>query len=137
MASLQPPPDLAPPATPWAGQVQAIEDRLLELDEALRGQDAARIDEATLALQKGLADALAAFRSARQAGQDPLTPDLRQKLSLAQIRLTTLQTSVHLASASMRRTLDVLFPPGADGVPVATSSAPRTVAAAALNAYRG
>lgn len=125
------------PCAAWPEQVQRIEDRLSDLDAALRGQDPGQVESAAIALQKGLAEALAAYRSARLEGRDPLTPALRQKLALAQMRVSALQTSVHLAGASMQRTLGALFPSGTEAAPGATTQAPRTAAAAALNAYRG
>lgn len=98
------------PKDPWSSHAQALEGHLQALDEALRAQDAARLETASQALHKCLADALAAFHQAKKTGLQPLSPLMRQKLILAQARVTGLQTTVHRANASLSRTLSVLFP---------------------------
>lgn len=98
------------PKDPWSSHAQALEGRLQALDEALRSQDAAQLEAASQALHKCLADALAAFHQAKKTGLQPLSPLLRQKLMLAQTRVTGLQAMVHRANASLSRTLNVLFP---------------------------
>ncbi|MFY9478909.1 MAG: hypothetical protein WAQ08_14785 [Aquabacterium sp.] len=98
------------PKDPWSSHAQALEGHLQALDEALRSQDAARLETASQALHKCLADALATFHQAKKTGLQPLSPLMRQKLMLAQTRVTGLQSTVHRANASLSRTLSVLFP---------------------------
>lgn len=98
------------PKDPWSSHAEALEGRLQALDEALRAQDPAGLESASQALHKCLADALVAFHQAKKAGAQPLSPAMRQKLMLAQTRVTGLQATVHRAGASMSRTLNVLFP---------------------------
>lgn len=118
-------------------RVQAIEHQLQGLDDALRVGDSAQLESASLALHRALADALASVRHAQQSGQEPLPQALRHRLLLAQTRVAGLQQTLHVASASIERTLAVLLPRD-ESVSVITSSnaGPRTPVAAALNAYR-
>ena len=99
--------DLAP-------QVAAIERHLLAPDAALGAQDRAGMEACSAELHRTLADALAVFRHAVQAGVQPLSPELRQKLLLAQARVTGQQSSVHRAASSIERTLGLLLPPEVD-----------------------
>jgi hypothetical protein len=89
--------------------VQAIESRLAALDAALRATDPLAMDAACAALQKELAEAMAAFHHATAEGRNPLTPELVQRLKLAQIRVTDLQPVLHRAIGSIDRTLGVLL----------------------------
>lgn len=98
------------PKDPWSSHAQALEERLQALDEALRAQDPAGLEAASQNLHRCLADALAAFHQTKKTGLQPLSPLMRQKLMLAQTRVTGLQATVHRAGSSMSRTLSVLFP---------------------------
>lgn len=89
--------------------VSDIEARLHDLDEALRLHDAPGMEQAAQALHQSLAEAMAAFRHAQQAGAEPLSADLKQRLMLAQTRVTGLQAAVSRASATLQRTLGVLL----------------------------
>lgn len=89
--------------------VNDIEARLHDLDEALRSHDAPGMERASQALHQSLAEAMAAFRHAHQTGGDPLSADLKQRLVLAQTRVTGLQVAVSRASATLQRTLGVLL----------------------------
>jgi hypothetical protein len=89
--------------------VQAIETRLAALDTALRASDPLAMDAACAALQKELAEAMAAFHHAAAEGRNPLTPELVQRLRLAQIRVTDLQPVLHRAIGSIDRTLGVML----------------------------
>jgi hypothetical protein len=89
--------------------VQAIETRLDALETALRGSDTRAMDDACGALQRELAEAMAAFHHATSVGIKPLSPELLQRLILAQARVTALQPVVHRAVASIDRTLGVLL----------------------------
>ncbi|MDE2400266.1 MAG: hypothetical protein KGL90_01185 [Burkholderiales bacterium] len=91
-------------------KVLAIEQYLGALDAALVSQDPAAVEVATGSLHRALADAMAAFRHAVQAGHDPLTPELRQKLLLAQARVSGQQATAARAVGSIERTLKVLLP---------------------------
>ena len=123
----------------WPAHIRTIELALLALDEALRSRDPSVVEPCAQALHKSLADALAAFRQARQQGLEPLSAELRQKLMLAQTRVAGLRTAVHRAASSVERTLGVLFTP--EGQAPADTYAPPVTrpgpGAALLNAYRG
>lgn len=79
-----------------------------ELDAALASGEADRIEAQGQALQRALSDGLGLFQ---QAGSQAMTPDLRQRLQLAQARVQAQQSAVHRVLASTGRTLGVLFPP--------------------------
>lgn len=124
------------PKDPWSSHAEALEGRLKALDEALRSQNPAQLDNASQALHKCLADALAAFHQAKKTGLQPLSPAMRQKLMLAQTRVTGLQATVHHAGASMSRTLNVLFPeePGQGAATYGTLQPSASGAGAAMRA---
>ncbi|HIV72799.1 MAG TPA: hypothetical protein H9903_17815 [Candidatus Aquabacterium excrementipullorum] len=127
------------PQDPWSSHAQALEGRLQALDEALRAQNPAELEAASQALHKCLADALAAFHQAKKTGLQPLSPLMRQKLVLAQTRVSGLQATVHRAGSSMSRTLSVLFPeePG-QGATYGALQPPASGAGAAMRAaYKG
>ena len=120
-----------------SSHVLDIETCLAALDEQLRSQDTAGIEAASAALHKVLADALVAVRHARQIGQEPLPPALRHRLALAQARVSGLQQSVHRASGSLQRTLDVLLPADPSSATGSVGpNGPLTGAQAALRAYK-
>jgi Mg2+ and Co2+ transporter CorA len=125
-------------STALSPAIQAIEAQLHDLDEALAGQDPARLEASAQQLHRVLADALTAFRHAAAEGHEPMSADLRHRLSLAQTRVMQLQQNLHFAASSITRTLDVLLP-RTDGASPSTSpiEGPRTVASQALNAYKG
>lgn len=116
--------------------VSDIEGRLHDLDEALRTHDALGMESASLALHKVLADAMAAFRHAQQMGVNPLSHELKQRLMLAQTRVTGVQAAVHRASASLQRTLGVLLeqPGDTESAAYAALGANKS-AASSLKAY--
>lgn len=117
--------------------VQDIEAHLMQLDEALRGDQPLAIDAASQALHKALADAVVAVRHAQQAGQGEALPEaLRQKLVLAQSRVSALQTSVHLAGSSIERTLGILLPRTESAATYSALGAKPGSAAALNAAYR-
>ncbi len=118
--------------------VEAIEARLRELDEALAQPDPARLETCAQDLHRTLADSLSAFRHAASTGADPMSADLRHRLSLAQTRVVQLQQNLHYATHAISRTLDVLLPREADApAGTASTTGPRTRTAEALNAYKG
>jgi hypothetical protein len=126
------------PKDPWSSHALALEGHLQALDEALRSQDPARLETASQALHRCLADALAAFHQAKKSGLQPLSPLMRQKLMLAQTRVTGLQTTVHRASASLSRTLSVLFPEDAGQAATYGALQPSNGPSAAMRAaYKG
>lgn len=121
-----------------SSHVHDIEERLRDLDEKLRSQDSLGMEAASAALHKVLADALVAFRHAQQEGQEPLSPELRHRLMLAQTRVTGLQQSVHHAASTLQRTLGVLLVSDApDASATYSSLGPKVGPGAAINAYRG
>lgn len=99
-AALSPELDLTP-------HIAAIEAQLGALDAALVAQDPLVIESCTQDLHCSLADALAAFR---HAGPEALTPQLRDRLLLAQARVSGQQSTVHRAAMSIERTLGLLLP---------------------------
>jgi len=118
--------------------VEAIEARLRELDEALALPDPARLEVCAQDLHRTLADSLSAFRHATSTGADPMSADLRHRLSLAQTRVVQLQQNLHYATNAISRTLDVILPRETDAPSgTASTGGPRTRTAAALNAYKG
>jgi hypothetical protein len=98
------------PMASVSAHVADVEDHLSALEAAFASGDAQAIEQQSLNLQRSLADSLAAFRSAEHSGTHPLTGDLLQRLKLAQARIQAQQVAVHRASASIDRTLNVLFP---------------------------
>lgn len=100
-----------------------IESRLEVLEHCLREQDAHGMDAAAQALHEALATAVAACQLASHQGHAPLSLELKQRIALAQTRVSGLQLSVHRASSSLQRTLGVLL---------AESDAPEVAAYAAL-----
>ena len=90
--------------------VTDIEQRLSDLDAALVAGDPAAIEQVGQQLQRSLADSLAAFRHAAHEGKSPISPELKQRLVLAQARITAQQALVHRAGAAIERTLDILLP---------------------------
>lgn len=112
-----------------------IESRLHALEQAFASGDSAAIEQQVLPLQRSLADSLVAFRKAEHAGVDPLSPELRARLKLAQSRVQAHQVAVHRAASSIDRTLGVLF--GRDDQPAPTyGDLAQTPAAKAIKAYR-
>ena len=112
-----------------------IESRLGALDAALASGDAERIELQAQALQLGLAQGLAAFRQAAASGL-ALSTDLQHRLTLARTRCLHQQQAVQRASASLGRTLGVLFP-SQDGTQGATYGVPgQGLGARAMGAYR-
>jgi len=126
-------PATAPDAAHGAvsAHLSEIEAHLAELDAALASGDANRIERQSQVLQMGLAKALSAFRQASASGLG-LATELQHRLALARTRCLQQQQAVQLASASLGRTLGVLFPGDSStyGVP---GQGP---AARALSAYR-
>lgn len=120
-----------------AAHVADIEAHLHVLETAFATGDSQAIEQQCQRLQRSLAESLVAFRKAEQAGIDPLSADLRARLQLAQTRVQAQQVAVHRASASIDRTLGVLFPQQ-DAAPVSTGTTqgPASVAKALKNAYR-
>lgn len=112
-----------------------IESHLGALDAALASGDADRIEQQSQILQLGLAQGLAAFRQAAALGA-PLPDALQHRLMLARTRCLQQQQAVQLASASLGRTLSVIFP-SQDGTQGATYGVPGQGAGArAMSAYR-
>lgn len=114
-----------------------IEACLHDLDEALRTHDAPGMEKASQALHQTLAAAMAAFRHAQHLGNEPISGELRQRLTLAQTRVSALQSAVHRASTSLQRTLGVLLPQKAqaEGEAYASLGQRRPVLSALGKAY--
>lgn len=93
-----------------SAHVGEIEQCLTDLDAALVAGDTVAVDKVAQQLQRSLADSLAAFRHAVAEGRSPISPELRQRLVLAQSRVMSQQATVHKAGAAIERTLDILLP---------------------------
>jgi hypothetical protein len=117
--------------------VADIEAHLHVLETAFASGDSQAIELQSQQLQRSLANSLVAFRKAEQAGIDPISAELRARLKLAQSRIQAQQVAVHRASASIDRTLAVLFPQHEDSPAAgAVAQGPASVAKALKNAYR-
>ena len=98
------------PAVDLSAAVSAIELGLQALDAAFSAHDPGAIEASSQALHKALADAVVVLRHASRDGKSPMTPELRQRLLLAQARVMGQQQTVHRAAGSIERTLSVLLP---------------------------
>lgn len=116
-----------------SARVADVEDHLTSLEAAFASGDAHAIEQQSLALQRSLADSLAAFRKAEDSGVHPLQADLFRRLKLAQARIQAQQVAVHRATASIDRTLNILFPREENSTYGSLGQSP---IAKALNAYR-
>lgn len=86
--------------------IDAIDERLAVLADALRDHDGRGIDAAALDVQRALALALDRF----QRGRAPITPALRQRLGRASAAIAVQRESLARATASLDRAIDVLLP---------------------------
>lgn len=103
-------PDTVAQALDLSAHVADIEQCLTDLDAALVAGDSSAIEHVGKQLQRSLADSLAAFRHATLEGKQPISEELKQRLMLAQARITAQQALVHRAGAAIERTLDILLP---------------------------
>jgi hypothetical protein len=90
------------------GPVQAVEDRLSALGEALHRQDAAAVDREATALHAALAAAVQHFSLAARSGGVPLP--LRQRLAVAGGQVAAQREALARATAALDRAMDVLLP---------------------------
>ncbi|MFT3856282.1 MAG: hypothetical protein QM742_01795 [Aquabacterium sp.] len=118
-----------------SAHVADIESHLHALEQAFASGDSVSIEAQVQQLQRSLADSLVAFRQAEHAGIDPLSPELRSRLKLAQARVQAQQVAVHRAAASIDRTLGVLLPRDQEAAPTYGGLA-HSPAAKAIKAYR-
>jgi len=121
------------PMEPMSAHLADIEHHLGLLDAAFISGDAHAIEQQSLQLQRSLADSLVAFRQAEHRGTRSLPGELLQRLKLAQARIQAQQVAVHRATASIDRTLNVLFPREENSTYGALGQSPIVKA---LNAYR-
>lgn len=103
-------PETVAQALDLSAHVTDIEECLGALDAALVSGDSSTIDQVGKQLQRSLADSLAAFRHAVHEGKAPISPELKQRLVLAQARITAQQALVHRSGTAIERTLDILLP---------------------------
>lgn len=103
-------PETVAQALDLSAHVSDIEQCLSALDAALVAADTVAIEKVGQQLQRSLADSLAAFRHATHEGKVPISPELRQRLVLAQTRITAQQALVHRSGAAIERTLNILLP---------------------------
>lgn len=103
-------PDSVAQTLDLSAHVADIEQCLSALDAALVAGDTHAIEQVGQQLQRSLADSLAAFRHATHEGKVALSPELRQRLVLAQSRITAQQALVHRSGAAIERTLNILLP---------------------------
>lgn len=117
-----------------SARVADIERCLSALEVAFASGEGPLIDQQCQMLQRSLAESLAVFRQAEQAGIKPLRAEVLARLKLAQARVQAQQVAVHRAHASIDRTLSVLLPRQEQHATYGSLS--HSPAAKALNAYR-
>lgn len=89
--------------------LEAVEEQLGALGDALRDRDAFSIDHHATALQRALTSAIHHFtHAARQPGGVP--KGLRQRLALASGQVAAQRESLARASAALERAIEVLMP---------------------------
>ncbi len=88
--------------------LQAVEDQLAALGQALHQQDSAAVDVAAAQLHAALAHAIEHFARAAKAGGVP--QPLRQRLARASGRVAAQREALARATASLDRAMDVLIP---------------------------
>ncbi len=88
--------------------LQAVEDRLNALAEALHQQDADAVDRVAAELHAALAAAVGDFSLAARTGGVP--PMLRRRLALAGGQVAAQREALARATASLDRAIDVLIP---------------------------
>lgn len=116
-----------------SAHVAGIEACLSELDAAFASGDPQWVERQCQQLQSSLADSVVVFRRAVQAGQHPLSDDLKLRLTWAQARVLAQQGAVHRAHACVDRTLGALLPREGSATYGNLGLSP---AAKAVNAYR-
>lgn len=126
-------PETVAQALDLSAHVSDIEQCLSALDAALVAADTVAIEKVGQQLQRSLADSLAAFRHATHEGKVPISPELRQRLVLAQSRITAQQALVHRSGAAIERTLNILLPKEESPTYGAPGQSP---AGRMVNAYR-
>jgi len=88
--------------------LQAVEDRLGALADALQRQDPDALDRVAAELHAALAAAVGDFALAARTGGVP--PELRQRLALAGGQVVVQREALARATASLDRAIDVLIP---------------------------
>ena len=88
--------------------LQAVEDRLGALADALQRQDPDALDRVAAELHAALAAAVGDFALAARTGGVP--PELRQRLALAGGQVVVQREALARATASLDRAIDVLLP---------------------------
>lgn len=95
-------------------RVQAIEQRLAALGEALRSRDNAAVDTHAGELHQALSKAVDHFALAARHG--PISSALRRRLSCASGEVAAQRESLARATAALDRAIDVLLPREAAGL---------------------
>lgn len=88
--------------------LQAVEEQLSALGQALNLQDIAAVDTAAARLHVALAQAVDHFARAARSGGVP--PPLRQRLARASGQVAAQREALARATASLDRAMDVLIP---------------------------
>jgi hypothetical protein len=88
-----------------------VEDRLHELQAALRSEDPDALETAATGLHRALASAVDHFRLAARRG--PVPQVMRQRLAVASAQVAAQRDALARATASLDRAIDVLLPSAA------------------------
>jgi len=100
---------LVPPGSPDLEVcLDAVEDRLTALGNALRSRDPVGIDLHAVELHRALAVAIAHFSDAARNG--PVPHSLRTRLAVASGHVAAQRESLARATAALDRAIDVLLP---------------------------
>lgn len=88
-----------------------VEERLHELQAALRSEDPVALESAATGLHRALAAAVDHFRLAARRGGVPQA--MRQRLAVASAQVAAQRDALARATASLDRAIEVLLPSGA------------------------
>lgn len=108
-------------ATALEQPLQAVEDNLAALGQALHHRDAAEVDRLAAALHTSLAAAVDHFSRAAKRGGVP--QGLRRRLATASGQVAAQREALARATASLDRAIDVLMPDHAAAPAVLYSAA--------------
>lgn len=89
-------------------RLEQIELRLRGLSDALRGTDAAALDEAAIALRKALGQAIGDLRPA--VTDSGISATLRNRILLAEAEVTAQREALARATAALERAIGLLLP---------------------------
>lgn len=94
-------------------RVADVEASLAQLQSALRGQDAAALEDASNRLRLAMAGSVEGFRMA--ARRAPVPTAMRERLARASARIAAQREALARATASLDRAIEVLLPQSPSG----------------------